>query len=180
MRQERIGIHDHFLDLGGHSLLALSVIAYIRSRLGHHVPQAWLMKHPTVAELARQIESSGTTRVWPRQSAPWTVRNRCRCRSASNACGCCNRHCRTRPPTTCRWSIVCADPWIKPDYQHACELILARHEILRTALIQQDEALLQQVLPVESMAVPWQAVDWRQRTPTEQQHALQRRSAAAV
>ena len=49
--------------------------------------------------------------------------------------------------------------------QACLQVIQQRHEILRTALVQQDEMLLQKVLPSENVALPWQQVDWQQLTP---------------
>ena len=176
LRQEPIGIHDHFLDLGGHSLLALAVVSEIRSRVGRRVPQTWLMAHPTIAELAARIETvesvpeaSDTIRAVDRggelpmshgQRRMWLLQHTLPDAATYNVPVV---H-RLRGPVDENCLAAC---W---------RTLLAQHEILRTLLIQQDEALLQQVLPVDSAAVPWQAVDWRHMTSAEQADALREES----
>ncbi len=57
--------------------------------------------------------------------------------------------------------------------QICLKVIQQRHEVLRTALVQQDEALVQQVVAAEGVALPWQQVDWQQLTASEWQQRLQ-------
>ncbi len=57
--------------------------------------------------------------------------------------------------------------------QVCLQVIQQRHEVLRTALVQQDETLLQEVLPSENVTLPWQQVDWQQLTSSEWQQRLQ-------
>ncbi|MFI6325613.1 amino acid adenylation domain-containing protein [Nonomuraea sp. NPDC050556] len=47
-----VGVHDHFADLGGHSLAAARVVTELSRRLGHPVPLAAFLSHPTAAGLA--------------------------------------------------------------------------------------------------------------------------------
>ncbi len=51
-------VHSNFFDLGGNSLTSVQVIARIRDILGVDVPLHRLFDAPTVAELARNIESN--------------------------------------------------------------------------------------------------------------------------
>ena len=62
---ERVGIGDNFFDLGGHSLLATQVVSKIRQRLAMELPLRYLFEHPTIAELASQLQSSTLAAVPP-------------------------------------------------------------------------------------------------------------------
>jgi acyl carrier protein len=56
----RVGSEDNFFDLGGHSLLVVKVQTEIRRELGRDVPVVALFENPTVAAVARYLDSSTT------------------------------------------------------------------------------------------------------------------------
>ncbi|MBZ5526231.1 MAG: amino acid adenylation domain-containing protein, partial [Acidobacteriia bacterium] len=65
---EKIGVNDNFFELGGHSLLATQVIAKIRSRLEIELPLKALFERPSVVQLAELIdaaEKSGVPAIRP-------------------------------------------------------------------------------------------------------------------
>lgn len=68
----QIGVDDNFFVLGGHSLLATRVVTRLRTMLEIDIPVRTLFEHPTVAELAKAIDSQlGTTFPdWPKNDSP--------------------------------------------------------------------------------------------------------------
>jgi amino acid adenylation domain-containing protein len=55
--RERIGVEDNFFHLGGHSLKATQILVRTRLALGVEIPLRRLLAEPTIADLARAIES---------------------------------------------------------------------------------------------------------------------------
>ncbi len=53
---ERIGVDDDFFELGGHSLLATQAVSRMRERFDIALSVRAVFQHPTVAELAEEIE----------------------------------------------------------------------------------------------------------------------------
>ena len=60
---EKIGRKDNFFELGGHSLLATQLIAKIRSRLEIELPLKALFEEPSIARLAGLIARRGKSKV---------------------------------------------------------------------------------------------------------------------
>jgi acyl carrier protein len=53
----QIGIHDNFFDRGGHSLLATQLISRLRDDFQLELPLQRIFESPTVAGLAKQIDT---------------------------------------------------------------------------------------------------------------------------
>ncbi|MFB4309627.1 amino acid adenylation domain-containing protein [Actinomadura sp. GTD37] len=53
---DRIGVHDDFFALGGHSLLAVQLVGRLRVLLGRDVPVGGLLRAPTIAAVAEDLD----------------------------------------------------------------------------------------------------------------------------
>jgi acyl carrier protein len=54
---EKVGIHHNFFEIGGHSLLATQFISRVREVFGVELPLRSLFEHPTIFEIAMEIET---------------------------------------------------------------------------------------------------------------------------
>ncbi|MCB1055791.1 MAG: AMP-binding protein, partial [Acidobacteria bacterium] len=157
-RQRRLGRLDHFFRLGGHSLLATRLLARIQDRFGVHLPIAELFAHPVLQDQAVVVEKAlrGTTEgpppVAPRpegsptplsfsQQQLWLFEQANPDLPVYNI--------PERYPL--EGSIVVAA------LARALETIVARHEVLRSPLIERAGSALQDVRP--PMALPLPVID---------------------
>ncbi|HEX8618887.1 MAG TPA: amino acid adenylation domain-containing protein, partial [Thermoanaerobaculia bacterium] len=61
----RVGRHDNFFELGGHSLLATQLISKIRTQLGVDLPLKTLFEDGTIARLAQMVAIAGKSEIPP-------------------------------------------------------------------------------------------------------------------
>jgi acyl carrier protein len=54
---ENVGINDNFFELGGHSLLVTKVLGRLREAIDIELPMRAMFEAPTIAELAKVVES---------------------------------------------------------------------------------------------------------------------------
>ncbi|MEG4234725.1 amino acid adenylation domain-containing protein [Microcoleus sp. Pol11C3] len=70
LRLEWVGIHDNFFELGGHSLLATQVISRVREAFGVELPLHTLFEEPTLAGLAKSVETASRAEKGSLQALP--------------------------------------------------------------------------------------------------------------
>jgi amino acid adenylation domain-containing protein len=63
LKLERVGVNDNFFLLGGHSLLGTQVITRVSETFGVDLTLLKLFDHPTVAEMAEEIETLILTKL---------------------------------------------------------------------------------------------------------------------
>ncbi len=173
LRRERVGVRDNFFDLGGHSLLAVSMCLRITSLLRVEVPLRWLFEYPTIEGLAKKLKSSAgelqtakalekTDRKKPMpmsfaQQQMWLVQQTLPDQATYNqAVG---------------WHF--SGRVDREKVRRSLQAILERHEVLRTALVQNGEDLLQQIVPAKDVALPWKEIDLRAVPPGQRKAALE-------
>jgi len=65
LKIDQVGRYDNFFNLGGHSLLAVRMATRLRQELSLEVDLRDLFAHPTLADLARTLESAAHTELPP-------------------------------------------------------------------------------------------------------------------
>jgi amino acid adenylation domain-containing protein len=159
LRVDAVGTDDNFFELGGNSLLAGQTIVRVRRSFKINAPVTWLFESPTIAELAKRIESAIATGEV--STAPALVRVS-----------------REQPlplsfsqqslwfldqlePESYAYNLAYATeingPLVTDALRKALNAIVERHEVLRTRFISVDGNPLQVVdLPTEA---DWRLID---------------------
>ncbi|MFH0245768.1 amino acid adenylation domain-containing protein [Streptomyces sp. HK10] len=166
---EAVGAHDDFFALGGHSLLAARAAGRLGEEYGRKVPVRLLFDHRTVDALARALDGLG---AGPRDAGDGPVPVPRLPESDGPHRG---RHLLPASPGQKRlWFLHRLDPdsaraYLMPGrveldgpldadvLRRAVELLVRRHETLRTALAEVDGELFQAVAP--DAHVPVEPVD---------------------
>ncbi|BCL80842.1 hypothetical protein ccbrp13_33070 [Ktedonobacteria bacterium brp13] len=157
--RSRIGIHDNFFALGGHSLLGTRLISNIKSILHVTMPLRSLFEEPTIAGQARQIATKlAIERSSQRQDGPLLIpydRNRDFPLSFSQ-----ERIwflTQIMPDSSAYATplpIQLQGPLSISLVQHSIEVIVKRHEILRTRIIVKQGQPVQVIIPAQTLSLP--------------------------
>ena len=176
LRLDQVGIHDHFMELGGDSLRASQVISRALDAFGVDLPVRRLLQAPTVARLAAEID---------RREAMASADER-------------ERAIRRRETTAPRrlshgqerlWFLYQLDPdgraYIMPKVirltgeldvaalREALDLIVARHEVLRTNICSTDDG--PGAVVVDRVSVDLPVVDLTSEPENRREAALRQR-----
>jgi amino acid adenylation domain-containing protein len=173
LQLERVGIHDNFFELGGHSLLAARVVARIRAELKVETSLRWLFEAPTVAlmvsglDAARAIdEGQPVQRIVPSErtgSAPLSFTQQQFWLLAQAEPGSCYNVCS---------ALKINGPLQIQGLEQALNMIVERHEILRTNVVIDESGPVQVIAP--SMRAPFQVLDLRHLSASERETEIQR------
>nr|WP_154983063.1 non-ribosomal peptide synthetase [Paenibacillus xylanexedens] len=157
MKLENAGIHDHFLAVGGNSLAATVITARLQEELGINVPLSLLFRHPTIAELAQvlddvptaeslRIPKARSAECYPQsasQRSIFAVEKLGRAGTAYNVTG-----------------LITVEGWL--DLQRlkvAVNLLVKRHECLRTIFDLDEDEPVQRVVSESFMEIPMHLLD---------------------
>ncbi len=153
--REEVGAEDNFFALGGHSLLAVQVVGRLRKALGVDLPANAVFAHPTARNLAKHLRNAkraddkpiaktdrGTVLPSVGQEQLWFLSSL----EGSNA---------YNVPD----GFIIDGPLDLEALSGAVSDIVARHEALRTLLVEEDGRLIAKVLPPSQVAVPLETLE---------------------
>ncbi|MEU5095199.1 amino acid adenylation domain-containing protein [Streptomyces sp. NPDC020996] len=173
---DRIGIDDSFFDLGGHSLLATMAVSRIAQRLGRDIELRTVFENPTVRGFAPRVSAaraSGAAELVPvdrdrplplsfAQERLWFL-DRTSDRGDSYLLWYC-------------WRV--RGGLDRTAWQQALDDLVARHEVLRTALVESDGRPVQQVCDPVGVPLHWEPAPAGPDEPSRLEAV--RRAAAAL
>lgn len=177
-RRDRVGNKDNFFELGGHSLLAMAICAQVTRRLNIEVPLRWVFEHPTIEKLAHQIESLGKHSQNIRPLVPADRQHLMPMSFAQQRIWLLHQ---TLPDPATYNEPIAFRLTGRVDRQRvrcALQKIVERHEVLRTALVQLGESLVQKVTGAQEFPLPWVDVDLQAVPPGQKQSASEARLRA--
>ncbi|MDG9701462.1 non-ribosomal peptide synthetase [Streptomyces sp. DH37] len=153
---ERVGIDDGFFDLGGHSLLATMAVSRVAERLGRDVELRTLFENPRIREFgpavaaARQAAGAAVTPVDRSGPLPMSF--------AQERLWFLDRASEAGDEYVLWFSWRIRGGLDRAAWQAALDDLTARHEVLRTALVEVDGRPAQQVCDPAAVPLEWRHV----------------------
>ncbi|WP_329341307.1 non-ribosomal peptide synthase/polyketide synthase [Streptomyces sp. NBC_01352] len=148
---QQVGVDDNFFDLGGHSLLATRLASRTRSALGVELAVRQIFSTPTVAALAKALDTAHEGREAVVRAA--TRPDRVPLSFAQRGLWFLHRLEGPSPTYNMPVSLRLTGALDHDALRTALGAVVARHESLRTVFGEDAEGAFQQVLPVAE-AVP--------------------------
>ncbi|MGW7531807.1 amino acid adenylation domain-containing protein [Amycolatopsis sp. NPDC054798] len=152
----QVDVHDNFFDLGGHSLLAIRLVSRARSIFGRELSVRNLFDTPTVAGLAARLERASAARI------PVTAQERgSRLPLSPSQRGLWILEQATGPSPTYNVPLAArlTGPLDHDALNKALVDVVARHESLRTMIVEDSEGPWQAVLDPQELDVAFEIVD---------------------
>jgi nonribosomal peptide synthetase DhbF len=153
---ERIGRHDNFFELGGHSLMALQVVSQLCDSFGLELPLKTLFQARTLAALAAEIDGAVASRQYAPRVPPIVATKRLGPVPLSYSQ---ERMwlIQSLDPENTAYNIAFAVRITGPVVPHAIaralDILVQRHEILRTTIRLVDDRPVQEVRPWTGQAL---------------------------
>jgi len=166
--RESVGREDNFFDLGGHSLLATQLVAAIRGKLWVELPLEAVFANPTLRELAAAIDShragveAPIERVDRNSPLPLSF--------AQERLWFLAQLEPNNPFYNTPFALRLSGPLWKAALQAAFAALVARHEVLRTAFVNDDGRPRQVVLA--DLSIPLTEIDLTHLAPAEREAAV--------
>jgi amino acid adenylation domain-containing protein/thioester reductase-like protein len=171
LRLDRVGLHDDFFELGGHSLLATQILTRVRADFGVEVPLRRFFEAPTVAALAAAVEEQNApTAVTSLSAAPLRPVPRDGPLPMSYGQETLWFLDQLEPGNTtynCPAAVRMTGPLEAEALRRTFELIVHRHESLRSTFKVQDDQLVVEIMP--RAPLPMAVTDLRNLSPTERE-----------
>jgi len=147
---EEVGVEDNFFELGGHSLLATQLISRVRSTLGLEIPLRSLFKAPTVRRFAAELESARAVKY--ATNSPLLVAHNDDRREfplsfAQQRMWMLNQLDQSNAAYNMSAAFQLTGKLEVEGVRQALNGIVRRHAVLRTIFLQQEEELVQRILP---------------------------------
>ncbi|MBV9789059.1 MAG: amino acid adenylation domain-containing protein, partial [Chloroflexi bacterium] len=173
-----IGVHDQFFELGGHSLLVTQVVSRVRDALQVELPLRSVFDAPTVAELARRIDTARQSAqgviLPPLLPAPRT--GNLPLSFAQQRLWFLDQLMPNNPFYNIPTAVQLRGRLDAPMLERALAGVVRRHEILRTTFATMADGRAVQVIAPE-VEIPLATVDLRQVAEAERQSEAQRLTA---
>jgi len=163
LQLSQIGVNDNFFELGGHSLKAISLVSKIQEKLGQSLPIKQVFAHPTIAEQAELLSTVTplTVATIPLVSAQETYET---------------SHAQRRfyvlqqmELNNVAYHIVStlkiAGNFSPDVFEKAIQLLISRHESLRTSFILINGEPQQKIL--QNRPFDWEFKDWTNKPDEE-------------
>ncbi|HTI09034.1 MAG TPA: amino acid adenylation domain-containing protein [Puia sp.] len=149
--REQIGVNDNFFELGGHSLMAMKLNVQMQRRLNQRIEVGNIFSYPTIRELGHFI--TGRKMDEPVSIMPAPLQEHYACSHAQKRIWILSRFKEGSSAYNVPGVIALKGDLQLPVLKLAFDMILSRHENLRTAFIEVDGEPRQKILSPETCSI---------------------------
>lgn len=149
---QRIGATDNFLYLGGNSLQAMKVMALLRTRVTVDIVPSLFFPDPTPRAIARALADAGASRA-ETELRPVQHGRYCRASFTQERLWVLDRLGGGKAAYTIVWHLQMQGEVNIPALNAALNVIVARHDSLRTRFLEHDGECLQEIMPAETLSL---------------------------